>query len=125
MIGVDLLKIDRIEDMMKRFGDKALKRFLDDEEIELSKNKLETIAGFYAAKEAVSKALGCGISKECGFKDIKIYKDEKNKPYFKLSKRVIENFGITYTDLSISHDAGFVIATAQIESKNRSKISPF
>ncbi len=125
MIGIDLLKINRIKDMKERFGEKALKRFLDDEEILLSKDKIETLAGFYAAKEAISKALGCGISKECGFKDIKIYKDKKNKPHFKLSKRVIENFDIIYTDLSISHDSGLVIAIAQIESKTKNQISSF
>jgi len=118
MIGIDLVKIDRIKNFKERFGDKALKKFLSDEEIYLAKG-VNTIAGFWAAKEAISKALGLGISKKCGFFDIKIYKDEKNKPYFKLSKNLIKEFDITDLSLSITHEGGFAIAVAYIKSKKR------
>ena len=46
-------------------------------EIKISKLKVETIAGFWASKEAISKALGVGIGKKLSFKDIKIYKTKK------------------------------------------------
>ncbi len=117
MIGIDLIKIDRIKKFNGRFGDKALKKFLDDDEIKLVKS-LESIAGFWAAKEAISKALGLGISEKCGFFDIKIFKDEKNKPYFKLSKNLIDEFKIVDLDLSITHDGGFAIALAHIETSH-------
>ncbi len=120
MIGVDLVKIDRIKRFTERFGNKALSKFLTQDEIELAKG-VETIAGFWAAKEAISKALGLGISKKCSFFDIKILKDKKNKPYFKLSKHLIKKFKIVDTDLSISHDSGFAIAIAQIQSKQKKK----
>jgi holo-[acyl-carrier protein] synthase len=116
MIGIDLVKIQRIKSFTERFGDKALKKFLDTREISLAKST-DTVAGFWATKEAISKALGFGISQKCGFFDIRIYKDEKNKPFFKLSKRLIQEFDIIDTDLSITHDDGYAIAVAHIETK--------
>ncbi|MBV5279052.1 MAG: holo-ACP synthase [Campylobacteraceae bacterium] len=120
MIGIDIVEIKRIQKLQERFGDKALKKYLDNDEIALVKNT-STAAGFYAAKEAVSKALGLGISEFCGFFDIKIYKDEKNAPYFTLSKHLIERYNITDTSLSISHDSGFAIAVVVLESNKKRK----
>ena len=118
MIGIDLVKIDRIKRFTERFGDKALCKFLSKEEIKLAKST-DTIAGFWAAKEAISKALGLGISQDCSFFDMRIYKDAKNRPYFKLSKHLIKRFKITELSLSITHDSGFAIAIAHIKSKQK------
>jgi holo-[acyl-carrier protein] synthase len=107
MIGIDIVEISRIEKMINRFGEKALKKFLSDEEIKFI-NSPQTAAGFWAAKEAFSKAIGTGIGKECSFLDIKILKNNKNKPYFHSS--TIEKFHIKKADLSISHDGNFAIA---------------
>lgn len=120
MIGIDLVSIERIQKLQERFGDKALKKYLSPEEILLVKNNT-TAAGFYAAKEAVSKALGIGISEQCSFFDIQIYKDALNAPYFTLSKKLIEAYGITDTALSITHDGGFAIAVAVIEGKKSTR----
>lgn len=120
MIGVDLVSIERITKLKERFGDKALVKFLSPEEILLAKSDA-TAAGFYAAKEAVSKALGIGISVQCGFMDIKLYKDAKNAPSFTLSAHLIEAYAITDLSLSITHDNGFAIAVAVIEGKKNSK----
>ncbi|HHH72547.1 MAG TPA: holo-[acyl-carrier-protein] synthase, partial [Sulfuricurvum sp.] len=73
MIGIDLVKIERIAGLIERRGDKALQRFLSDDEIALVKTP-RTAAGFWAAKEACAKALGCGIGAECGFHDIVLSK---------------------------------------------------
>ena len=116
MIGIDIVKIERIERLIDRFGDKALFRFLDKEEVVLVKKK-ETAAGFFAAKEAVSKALGVGIGKECSFFDIKLHKDENGAPFFTLSKRIVEKYAIFETALSITHEQEYAIAVAVINSK--------
>ncbi len=116
MIGIDIVSIKRFEKFLDKFQNRALERFLTSAEISLAKTP-QTAAGFFAAKEAVSKALGTGISKKCSFKDIIIYKDSKNAPYFTLSKSIIDKYNITQTALSIAHDGGFAIAVAQIESK--------
>ncbi len=100
--------------LIERFGEKALQRFLSDEEIKLVKN-YKTASGFWATKEAVSKALGAGIGRECSFEDITIYKTSKGAPKLKLSKRLIENFNIKDTSLSITHDGDYAIAVVAIE----------
>jgi holo-[acyl-carrier protein] synthase len=120
MIGIDIVSLKRFDKFLDRFPQKALKRFLNDDEISLVKTN-QSAAGFFAAKEAISKALGTGISKECSFYDIIIYKDEKNAPYFTLSKKIVARYEITQTSLSITHDDGFVIAVAKIESNIKNK----
>lgn len=117
MVGVDLVSIARIESLHKKFGQKGLRRFLSQKEIELSSLKPQTLAGFWAAKEAISKALKTGIGKELGFLDIKIKKDPANAPYFKLSKTAAKKFNIKESSLSITHDNGFAIAIAYIKLK--------
>ena len=114
MIGVDIIKIDRIKKMVEKFGEKGLKRFLNDSEIEKLK-KIETIAGYWAAKEAIAKALKTGIGKELSFKDIEIYKEKSGAPNFKLPQRIVEKYKIKDKSLSISHDGEYAIAVAAIE----------
>jgi len=107
MIGIDIVLIPRIEKMLNKFNKKALKKFLNENEIKLI-NSPQTAAGFWAAKEAFSKAIGTGIGKECSFLDIEIKKNEKGKPYF--TDKTLEKFKLKQADLSISHDGNFAIA---------------
>ncbi|NLK66649.1 MAG: holo-ACP synthase [Campylobacteraceae bacterium] len=113
MIGIDIVVVSRIANLKAKFGDKFLHRFLNEDEIELIKND-ESLAGFYAAKEAVSKALGTGIGSEFSFLDVEIYKDNKNAPKLKFKDEIVEKFGIKNSSLSISHDGGFAIAAVII-----------
>ena len=115
MIGIDIIQISRVENMINKFGQKALKRFLTPTEINLLTSS-HSIAGYWAAKEAFSKALGTGIGKECSFLDIEILKDSKNKPYF--SDKTLKKFNIKHADLSISHDGNFAIAAVIIFKEN-------
>ena len=116
MIGIDIIKISRMTHLIDKFGDKALKRFLDEDEISLVKNS-KTASGFWALKEACSKALGTGIGGYCSFFDIKIYKTEKGAPFISLSKKIIDDFNITDTSVSITHDGEYAIAVVAIEGK--------
>ncbi|WP_456453087.1 holo-ACP synthase [Hydrogenimonas sp.] len=118
MIGVDIVVVSRIEASMRKHGDKFLRRYLSDEEIALVK-KPETAAGFWAAKEAVAKALGTGIGETVGFHDITVHKSEKGAPSFTLSPTLVEKFAIVDTSLSIAHDGGFAIAVAAIEVSSK------
>ena len=115
MIGIDLIKTSRMERLMERFGDKALQKFLSQSEIELVKN-YKTAAGFWALKEATSKALGTGIGRECSFHDIEISKTPKGAPKIELSDRLIKSFNIKDTSVSITHDGEYAIAVVAIES---------
>ena len=104
---------------MERFGEKALLKFLSKEEIALVKN-YKTAAGFWAVKEAVSKALGVGIGGECSFHDIMISKTSKGAPQIQLSKKIIQKFYIEDTSVSITHDGEYAIAVATVAKKSTS-----
>ncbi len=115
MIGIDLVKISRIDRFIKRFGEKGLKKFLSDDEIKLIKNH-KTAAGFWAVKEACSKALGTGIGAECSFHDIVISKTNKGAPQIILSNHLLKKFNIKATSASITHDGEYAIAVVAIEA---------
>ncbi len=109
MVGIDITVISRIEKMIQRWDQKALKKFLTPKEISLAKN-VSSYAGFWAAKEAASKAIGTGIGKNCSFFDIKIKKLKSGQPILKYKKHIRKKFNIKSTSLSITHDGGFAIA---------------
>jgi len=113
-IGTDIISIKRVEKSIDRFGDRYKKRFLNQSEIENAK-RVESIAGYWASKEAISKALGCGIGAELSFLDITIYKDNRNAPYFRLSEKAQKIHKIKDSSLSISHDGGFAIAVVVLK----------
>ncbi|MBU3133839.1 holo-ACP synthase [Clostridium gasigenes] len=119
-IGTDIIEIERIEK-----GIKTNKHFLDKlftkNEILLFESKAmrsEVIAGNFAAKEAVSKALGTGV-RGFSFKDIEILRDELGKPVAKLNEKVEKVLGNKGYNLniSISHNNLSAIAFAVLEEK--------
>jgi len=113
-IGTDIIRIERIETLLTKYGMKFTQRFLSSKEISMSREKVESIAGLWAAKEAIAKALGCGIGADLTFLDIIIAKDHKGAPYFVLSKEAQKRHKIKESSLSISHDGGFAIAVVAI-----------
>ena len=116
MIGIDLIKLDRVERSIERFGEKFLQRYLSTEEILLIKSP-KTAAGFWAAKEACSKALGTGIGKDCSFHDITLSKTPKGAPQVRLSAELMQNYKIVDLSVSITHDADYAIAVVAIETE--------
>jgi len=120
MIGIDLIKVDRMKRLLERFGDRGLSKFLSQAEIALVKNP-RTAAGFWAAKEACAKALACGIGAECGFHDIILTKTAYGAPQLALSAKVQEHFNISYTSVSITHDGDYAIAVVALESNIKGK----
>lgn len=114
MIGIDLIKTSRMNRFIERFGDKALQKFLSSDEMLLIKN-YKTAAGFWATKEACSKALGVGIGSECGFHDIRIIKTIKGAPQIVLSESLIQKFNIIDSSVSITHDGEYAIAVVVLE----------
>ena len=114
MIGIDLIKISRMDSFIERFQDKALKKFLVTSGIELVKNH-KTAAGFWAVKEAASKALGVGIGAECSFHDILISKTPKGAPVVTFSKHILDKYNIADISASITHDGEYAVAVVAIE----------
>ncbi len=115
-IGTDIIQINRIEKSLEKFGEKFKTKFLNDSEIQLVK-KTESVAGFWAAKESIAKALGCGIGTDLSFHDIIISKDHRGAPDFTLTKEAQKRHNLKETSLSISHDGGFAIAVVAITFK--------
>ncbi|MEA3490521.1 MAG: holo-ACP synthase [Campylobacterota bacterium] len=112
-IGTDIIEISRIERSLEKYGDRFKKRYLTSSEIARTK-KRESLAGLWAAKEAIAKALGCGIGKELSFHDIEIEKNSRGAPYFILSDQAQKRHRVEESSLSISHDGGFAIAVVAI-----------
>jgi holo-[acyl-carrier protein] synthase len=119
--GVDIIEIDRIERSINRFGDKMRNRIFTPQEQTYCAGKLPSLAGRYAIKEAVSKALGTGIG-DVNFTDIEVVNDERGKPELVLhhnAKLLAEQLGLTQWSISISHTnthaIGFAVALGTIE----------
>ncbi|MGL5150181.1 MAG: holo-ACP synthase [Clostridium sp.] len=118
-IGTDIIEIERVENAIKknsRFIDKIL---TPNEKKQLDKKgfKVESIAGRFAAKEAISKALGTGF-RGFSFNDIEIINNEVGKPIVILSDKLKETLNIKNNInimLSISHNRNSAIAFAMIE----------
>ena len=122
-IGVDLCAISRINDAVSRRGECFAKRILAPKEFaELNGLNHSMRAAFlakrFAAKEAVAKALGTGIGRGFGFRDVIITHDELGRPVVVLNT---ENASLAATaqyrtHLSISDERTHVIAFCTIES---------
>jgi holo-[acyl-carrier protein] synthase len=109
-IGTDIVQIRRIESAIARHGEKFIDRFLSTEEQKRLSRKPESLAGYWAAKEALAKALGCGIGHELAFHDIVLNKTDRGAPLCSLRASAQEYFRIASCSLSISHDGGYALA---------------
>lgn len=118
-VGTDLCRIDRMARAMEnpRFLDRL---YTSAERARLEKlcaeRKAERVAGMFAAKEAVAKALGTGFV-GFGFADVEILSDDSGKPIALLHGGAKALAGDAVVHLSISHDGGMAIAFAVIESR--------
>jgi len=115
-IGVDIVDLDRIETLYTRYGMKFLQRFLTDEEIVLCLHKpqvVASIAGRFAAKEAVVKALGTGFSGGVHWKSFEILNDERGCPYVRFTDGLYFHGGSI--KISIAHDRRAAVAMAMID----------
>lgn len=117
-IGTDIIEIARVQKSLDKYGETFKKRFLSADEINMVK-KVESIAGYWASKEAIAKALGCGIGTSLSFHDIILSKDSFGAPHFTLSPNAQKRHQIIDSSLSISHDGGFAIAVTVINQSNK------
>jgi len=60
-LGIDIIKVERIRASLERFGSRFTQRVLTPSEQRYVRDRPETMAGRWAAKEAVSKVLGLGV----------------------------------------------------------------
>jgi len=104
-IGVDLIEIERIENLLKKYGDKFLKRIFTNVEIEYCNKKQNkgSFAARFAAKEAVFKATGLGLGKGMTWKDVEVVNDSLGKPEVNLYGRTAELLANKTIHISLSH----------------------
>src|SRR5512138_3609209 len=110
--GVDLIEIGRIKEVIARHVKRYLERIYTPAELEQLGNDPESLAGRFAAKEAVAKALGCGIG-EVGWTEIEVLGDEQNAPGLTLSGASPEKaraLGLETWSVSISHSMDHAVA---------------
>jgi holo-[acyl-carrier protein] synthase len=110
--GVDLIEIARIEEVIARHGKHYLERIYTDAELEQCGKRAESLAGRFAAKEAVTKALGCGIG-DVTWKEIEVLGDEQNAPILTLygvAKQKANELGLVNWSVSISHSQSHSVA---------------
>ncbi len=118
-IGTDIIEIERIDRAIKNtpmFLEKIFtKRELD--ELNKSTLRVESVAGNFAVKEAVSKAVGTGM-RGFSFNDIEVFRDELGKPIVQVSDKVKDIIKVdNYTfNVSISHNRTCAIAFVILES---------
>ncbi len=119
--GIDLIKIERIEKIIKKWGDNFTSRvftLLEREYCEKKKgNKYQSYAGRFAAKEALLKALGLGL-REANWKEIEIKNDELGQPIIDTSgklKNIASAKGVSKYFIAISHTKDYAIAQVIIE----------
>ncbi len=116
-VGVDIVEISRIKKVVESRGDKILERLFTERELETMSRKYQTIAGRFAAKEAIVKALGVGIGL-ISWKDIEIIKDKLGKPRVYLTGSALrrrKTMGIFKIHISISHSKTQAVAYAVAE----------
>ncbi len=110
--GVDLIEISRIEEAMARHGKRYLERIYTPAELGQLGHEAESLAGRFAAKEAVAKALGCGIG-AVSWKEIEVLGDELNAPALTLygaAAQKAKELGLETWSVSISHSMSHVVA---------------
>ncbi len=119
--GIDLIKIERIEKIIKKWGDNFTSRvftLLEREYCEKKKgNKYQSYAGRFAAKEALLKALGLGL-REANWKEIEIKNDELGQPIIDTSgklKNIASAKGVSKYFISISHTKEYAVAQVILE----------
>ncbi len=120
-IGTDVLELRRVEAIYQRFGSRFAQRVLMPDELRLfsmTKRPVRFLAMHFAAKEAIVKALGTGFANGVWVRDTGMIADSLGKPEIIFSDRgkvVCQRLGVGKGYLSLSDEAGLIVAIAVLE----------
>ena len=120
-VGIDTVLNKRMKDMLLKWAEKVEDRVFTEEELEYSKNKGEThvhLAARFAAKEALFKALGKGLSDGMTWNDVMVKNDESGKPHIVLrdrAKEIADSMKVKTIHLSLTHSDHASIAVVILE----------
>lgn len=121
-VGTDIVEYARVQATYDRFGEHFVRRILMAEEIELfrrSKQPVRFLAMRFAGKEATVKAMGTGFRNGMWLRDVGILNNDWGRPiiiWSERGQRVCEKLGIGSGHVSLTDDAGLVLAFAVVES---------
>jgi holo-[acyl-carrier protein] synthase len=116
-VGVDIIELDRVRRAVERHGQRFLVRIYTPQEIARYRHRLPELAARFAAKEAVSKALGVGLNHMSrhgiGWQEVEVLPDALGKPLVHLSGRAQELAsaqGLVEWAISLSHGRDYAVA---------------
>jgi holo-[acyl-carrier-protein] synthase len=112
--GIDTIEISRLDDIKPSIRERFVARVFTAQEIAQARDRSDVLSGLFAAKEAVSKALGTGIG-YVSWQEIEILHLRTGQPIVNLhgnAKKVAEQLGLETWSVSISHDRNKAIAVA-------------
>lgn len=113
-LGIDIVRVERIRRALRRFGERFTRRILTPAEAAHVRGRPESLAGRWAAKEAVSKVLGLGV-RGVGWREIEIERLPTGQPAVRLHGRAArraEQLGLGRIACSISHEDEYAVAVA-------------
>jgi len=133
-IGTDIIKVSRLKKSLDKYGSKFARRILHENEFQIfdqrnqlaesssmkQNTSLHYLAKRFAAKEALSKALGTGIAKGISFNEIEVRNNEEGKPELILhgvAADIASNLGVERLFISLSDEAKYAIAYVTLEGK--------
>jgi holo-[acyl-carrier protein] synthase len=117
-VGTDVVRLDRVEATLERFGEHFVERLLLPEEeaqYRRHRRKARFLAMRFAGKEAVVKAMGTGFRNGMWIRDVGIVADPRGKPeiiYSERGRAVCAQMGIGAGHVSLTDEAGLVVAFA-------------
>ncbi|MDJ0911049.1 MAG: holo-ACP synthase [Woeseiaceae bacterium] len=121
-VGTDIVELSRVQAVYERFGERFVQRLLMDEEAEMfrrSKHPVRFLAMRFAAKEATVKAMGTGFAHGVWIRDVGITANDWGRPlviWSERGQRVCDRLGIGKGHVSLTDDAGLVVAFAVVET---------
>lgn len=121
-VGTDIVELSRIQATYDRFGDHFVQRILMPEELELfakSKSPVRFLAMRFAGKEATVKAMGTGFAHGVWLRDVGITNNKWGRPliiWSERGQRVCERLGIGAGHVSLTDDAGLIVAFSVVET---------
>lgn len=113
-VGIDIIEVDRVRRVHEHHGERFLARVFTESEIRQCRGKFTRLAGRFAAKEAISKALGTGLH-GIAWTEMEIVQLRSGRPTVRLhgnAKRRAEQLGLSGFDVSIADLQTFSIAVA-------------
>lgn len=123
-VGTDIVELVRIQETLQRFGERFVDRLLMPEEralFEKTRQPARFLAMRFAGKEAAVKAMGTGFRHGMWIRDVGVLNNTWGRPYLIFSergRRTCERLGVGEGHVSLTDDAGLVIAFAVVMKAN-------